>query len=52
MVEAAFVTHFLTPPIYPYLPFALGYLTSIILGLELNIKKVILIGDLYCKKGS
>ena len=28
MVEAAlnFVTHFPIPPIYPYLPFALGYL--------------------------
>ena len=25
MVEAAFVTHFPIPPIYPYLPFTLGY---------------------------
>ena len=27
VVEAAFVTHFPIPPIYPYLPFAPGYLT-------------------------
>ena len=27
MVEAAFVTHFPIPPIYPYLPFTPGYLT-------------------------
>ena len=26
MVEAAFVTHFPIPPIYPYLPFTPGYL--------------------------
>ena len=25
MVEAAFVTHFPIPPIYPYLPFTPGY---------------------------
>ena len=25
-VEAVFVTHLLIPPIYPYLPFTLGYL--------------------------
>ena len=28
MVEAAFVTHFPIPPIYPYLPFTPGYLNS------------------------
>ena len=29
MVEAAFVTHFPIPPIYPYLPFTPGYLTEL-----------------------
>ena len=34
MVEAAFVTHFPIPPIYPYLPFTPGYLISWVLLAE------------------
>ena len=30
MVEAAFVTHFPIPPIYPYLPFTPGYYIMIV----------------------
>ena len=35
MVEAAFVTYFPIPPIYPYLPFTPGYLTHLHVSLLL-----------------
>ena len=38
MVEAAFVTHFPIPPIYPYLPFTPGYLIGkIITAIHMHI---------------
>ena len=43
MVEAAFVTHSPIPPIYPYLPFTLGYLIYIYIYIHIHITLLLLL---------
>ena len=41
MVEAAFVTHFPIPPIYPYLPFTPGYLIPTCTETRMYLQKIL-----------